>query len=417
MNWSEIILKTLRENPVDAEMKSHRLLIRAGYIKKVAPGIFTYNFLFLKCLRKIEDILREELNRAGCHEILMPMVQPSGLWQESGRWSRLTELLKFKNKNNQDFCLGATHEEVVVDFIRRDIRSYRDLPFWVYQIQTKYRDEIRPRYGLMRCREFVMKDAYSFDLDKEKALHSYRQMKKTYESIFKRFGVEFVVVQADSGDIGGDFSSEFQVLADHGMDQILLCQSCGYGTNLEMGSDDSCPDCGKTLVLRRGIEVGHIFYLGTKYSEPMGLKYLDETGKTRTVEMGCYGIGVTRSLQAVVEQSHDKEGICWPLSLSPFEIHICLLDPEDKTLISWLSDYQKSLQQKGFDFFVDDRKERPGIKFKDADLLGFPLRISLGKRSFDNGEVEFFIRKPREKIKVPLDQAVIRTLDILENVF
>ncbi len=452
MNWSEITLKTLRENPVDAEMESHRLLTRAGYIKKVAPGIFTYSFLFLRSLRKIEDILRDELNKVGCHEILMPMVQPAELWKESGRWPKMTELLKFKNKNNQDFCLGATHEEVVVDFIRKDIKSYRDLPFLVYQIQTKYRDEIRPRYGLMRCREFNMKDAYSFNKDKKGALDSYQKMKKTYESIFKRLGVEFVSVQADSGAIGGELSSEFQVLADHGMDQILLCQNCNYGTNLEMVSspvqvsdkpsngetkplseaameniptgdisqaeqESPCPECGKPLTLKRGIEVGHIFYLGTQYSEPMGLKYLDETGKTQTVEMGCYGIGVTRSLQAVVEQSHDNQGICWPRSLSPFDIHICLLDPEDKELTSWLGDFQKNLLKKGLSFFVDDRQERPGIKFKDADLLGFPLRVTVGKKGFENKEVEFFIRKSKEKIKVPLDQVFSKTPEILERIF
>ena len=612
MNWSEITLKTLRENPADAEMKSHQLLVRAGYIKKVAPGIFTYNSLFLRSLRKIEKILREELAKVDYHEILMPMVQPANLWQESHRWNKMTELLKFKNKNNQDFCLGATHEEVVVDFIRKDIKSYRDLPSLVYQIQTKYRDEIRPRYGLMRCREFIMKDAYSFDCDREKALLSYQKMKKAYKSIFKRLGVEFVVVQGDSGDIGGELSSEFQVVADHGMDQLLLCQKCGYGANQEvvpLGRDsktgtpnfqqnealnedssgdkkqekpseqtnksilektantdsvpamekfstpglrsikelesflkipsaklvktffvkfqdqkklwkqaclllpgdrevnltkvhkllksivveplnetevlkltgarpgscgpvgleiptlmdqglktldsfivganeddyhlknvlpyrdfgkhqkiligdisqarpgDYCPECGHPLNLKKGIEVGHVFYLGTQYSKPMNLKYLDEKGKTKTIEMGCYGIGVTRSLQAVVEQSHDDEGICWPLSLSPFAIHICLLDPGDGAISSWLDGYLKSLEGEGLDFFVDDRRERPGIKFKDADLLGFPLRVTVGKKGFENKEVELFIRKSREKIKVPLDQAVSKTLNTLENVF
>ena len=610
MKWSEVTLKTLRENPSDAEMESHRLLIRGGYIKKVAPGVFTYGFLFLRSLRKMEDILRDELNAVNCHEILMPMVQPSELWKESSRWFKMTELLKFKNKNNHDFCLGATHEEVVVDFIRKDIKSYRDLPSLVYQIQTKYRDEIRPRYGLMRCREFIMKDAYSFNRDKKGALDSYEKMKKAYEFIFKRFGVEFVAVQADSGAIGGDLSMEFQVLANHGMDQILLCQSCGYGANseavplnsnpqkkeifpnrdlekkqsenfsnmsfqknmpedihpntiidpplpmekfstpglrtikdlekflkipasklvktffvkfqdqkkdwqeiclllpgdrdvnlvkvkklLQSPSDveplsdtevlrltgakpgscgpvgitipilmdhslkaldsfivganeddfhlknvlpsrdfgtnrnlslgdisqarekDPCPECGKPLILKRGIEVGHIFYLGTKYSEPMGLKYLDKNGKTKNVEMGCYGIGVTRSLQAVVEQSHDEDGICWPFNLSPFAIHVCLLDPEDETVSSWLDDYQRDLGTKGFDLFVDDRRERPGIKFKDADLLGFPIRVTLGKKGFEKGEVELFIRKSRKKIITPIDQALDKTLEILENIF
>ena len=574
MNWSEIPLKTLRENPADAEMESHRLLVRSGCIKKLAPGIFSYSFLFLRSLRKLENILREELTKVCSHEILMPMVQPAELWQQSGRWSKMTELLKFKNKNNQNFCLGATHEEVIIDFVQKDLESYRDFPINFYQIQTKYRDEIRPRYGLMRCREFIMKDAYSFDIGREQALQSYRKMEQAYRAIFKRLGVEFVVVHAHSGTIGGELSSEFQVLAEHGMDQVLLCQSCGYSANLEVvplvksvqkawtkkpmeklatpglktigdlsqtlkiptsqlvksffvkfqdsqgiwkeailllpghrevnliktrnvlqatsdveplsdeqlfkltgaragscgpvglkipvvmdqalktldgfivganqdgyhfknvvphrdfgqgsqvydGVDisqavdgDSCPECGRSLSLKQGIEVGHIFYLGTRYSEPMGLQFLDEKGQPKNVEMGCFGIGVTRSLQAVVEQSHDTDGICWPLGVSPFDIHVCLLDPEDQRLISWLSDYQRDLEERGFHLFVDDRKKSPGIKFKDADLLGFPLRVVLGKRGFENNELELVVRKSKEKTRTSLDQALCQTLSLMEN--
>ncbi len=574
MKWSQVTLKTLRENPADAEMESHRLFVRSGLIKKIAPGIFSYGFLFLRSIRKFEQILREELAKEGAHEILMPMVQPASLWKESGRWPNMGELLKFKNKNDHDFCLGATHEEVVVDFMRNDIKSYRDLPTNAFQIQTKYRDEIRPRFGLMRGREFIMKDAYSFDIDREGAMISYESMKRAYHEIFKRLGVEYTVVKADSGAIGGDLSNEFQVVAEHGMDHVLLCQDCGYSANSEVaplitpettsvwaeaameefatpglrtiedlstslktpaeelvktffvkfqnqkgkweeatlllpghrevnlikaktilnatsdveplndgevrkltganpgscgpvgvkgaivmdsalkqlnsfvvgankddfhlknvvpGRDfkptidgdisqvengDPCPDCGKTLTAKRGIEVGHIFYLGTKYSEPMGLKFLDEGGKSQPVEMGCYGIGVTRSLQAIIEQSHDEDGMCWPQSVAPFHVHVCLLDPDDESITAWLNVYKSSLEKLGYEIFIDDRKkERPGIKFKDADLLGFPLRVVVGKRGFDNNEVELFVRKTKDKYKVSVDEALSQTKELLEGVF
>ncbi len=570
MKWSEITLKTLRENPADAEMESHRLFVRAGFIKKIAPGIFSYGFLFLRSIRKFENILREELGKTGCHEILMPMVQPASLWQESGRWPKMGELLKFKNKNDHDFCLGATHEEVVVDFVRNDLQSYRDFPTNLYQIQTKYRDEIRPRFGLMRGREFIMKDAYSFDLDRAAALRSYESMKQAYNQIFARLGVEFTMVKADSGAIGGDLSNEFQVVAEQGMDHVLICKNCGYSANSEVaplrstsdetpwsqdllekfatpklrtiedlagalnlqpkqlvktffvkyqdadeswqqaalllpghrevnlikvktllaassdvepltdtevkqltganpgscgpvglsakvvmdqelaslpafvvganeddfhlknvvpGRDfqvnlsgdiaqaqdgDPCPECSKPMIAKRGIEVGHIFYLGQKYSEPMGLKYLDQQGKTQPVEMGCYGIGVTRTLQAVIEQSHDGDGMIWPTSVAPFQVHICLLDPDDEGINQWLSAFQSSLEKAGHDVFVDDRpKERPGIKFKDADLIGLPLRVVVGKRGFENDEVELFVRKTKEKIKVSVEEALSKAHSLL----
>lgn len=573
MKWSQITLKTLRENPADAEMESHRLLVRGGFIRKVAPGIYSYGYLMLRSIRKFESILREELGKAGCQEILMPMVQPAELWKESGRWPKMTELLKFKNKNNHDFCLGATHEEVVVDFVRNDLKSYRDLPANIYQIQTKYRDEIRPRFGLMRGREFVMKDAYSFDRDRDGALQAYAAMKTAYDAIFARLGVEYTVVKADSGAIGGDLSNEFQVIAEHGMDNLLICKNCGYSANVEVapvltqvmetpwtsrsvekfatpgaktiedlsnllkvpaaelvksffvkyqdqkgkwkeatllipghrevnlikaktllqatsdleplsdqeiknltnampgscgpvglktpivmdssltalegfvvganedgfhlknvvpGRDftatvvadisqatdgDPCPECRSELMAKKGIEVGHIFYLGTKYSEPMGLKYLDEAGKSVTVQMGCYGIGVTRSLQAIIEQSHDGDGMAWPKSVAPFHVHICLLDPDDEKAKAWTSEYQAGLEKMGLEVFVDDRAERPGIKFKDADLLGFPLRVVVGKNGLANNEVEVVKRKSKEKLKVSLDDALAQTQTIMESVF
>lgn len=573
MKWSQLTLKTLRENPADAEMESHRLLVRSGFIKKVAPGIYSYGFMMLRSIRKFETILREELAKAGCQEILMPMVQPAELWKESGRWPKMTELLKFKNKNNHDFCLGATHEEVIVDFVRNDLKSYRDLPANIYQIQTKYRDEIRPRFGLMRGREFMMKDAYSFDRDRDGALKAYAAMKSAYDAIFERLGVEYTVVKADSGAIGGDLSNEFQVIAEHGMDNLLICKKCGYSANVEVapvltqvaetpwttqavekfatpgaktiadleklmkvpaaqlvksffvkfqdekgkwkeatllipghrevnlikaksllkatsdleplsdqevlkltnaspgscgpvglktpvimdqalqslsgfivganedgfhlknvvpqrdftvtlqadisqaGEGDPCPECSTGLVAKKGIEVGHIFYLGTKYSEPMNLKYLDEGGKAVAVEMGCYGVGVTRSLQAIIEQSHDADGMAWPKSVTPYHVHICLLDPDDDKARTWTQEYQAGLEKAGIEVFVDDRAERPGIKFKDADLLGFPLRVIVGKNGLANNEVEIFKRKSKEKFKVALSEALAQTKTIMESIF
>jgi prolyl-tRNA synthetase len=562
MKWSETFLFTFKDAPTDAEIVSHQLFMRGGIIKKVAPGIFTYSVIGLRAIRKLENIIREELAKISSQEILMPMVQPRSLWDESGRWPHMGELLKFKNKNDQDFCLGATHEEVVCDYVRKDLKSYRDLPVSLFQIQTKYRDEIRPRFGLMRGREFIMKDAYTFDETKEQAMESYAKMKKAYYSIFKRVGFDFRAVEADTGAIGGNLSHEFQVLSDSGMDKLLVCEKCEYASNEEItpvlskvspkaeapmlmekfatpglktiaalskaleipekdlvktffikfasstsggepqyfallvpgdrevnlikvkkalnmpvdaeictddevfrlskahpGScgpvglsipvvldqalkdrtnfvvganedkfhlrnvcldrdfkasvigditlaqkGDPCPECDGVLTPVRGSEVGHIFYLGQKYSTPMGVQFLNREGVNQIVEMGCYGIGVTRTVQSAIEQAHDKDGMIWPASISPFLVHFCLLD-KDEGLVGTLDTMTAALKKNHFDFFVDDREERPGVKFKDADLLGFPVRVTLGKKAFDNGEVEITFRKTKEQKKVKIGEA------------
>lgn len=574
MKWSESFLFTMKEAPVDAEIISHQLFMRGGIVKKVAPGIFTYTVLGLRSIRKLETIIREELQKINCQEILMPMVQPRSLWDESHRWPMMSELLKFKNKNDQDFCLGATHEEVVSDYVRKDLKSYRDLPVSLFQIQTKYRDEIRPRFGLMRAREFIMKDAYTFDTSKENALKSYEKMRTAYNNIFKRIGFEYRMVEADTGAIGGNLSHEFQVLSDSGMDKLAVCTQCEYSSNEEVtpivlknevpssstdlkvmnkfatpglktiadlaksrgceehelvktffvkfsengktdfyallvpghrevnlikvkkalsrsvepevctedevlrisgarpgscgpvgltipvvmdvalkgrvnmvvganedgfhlenvceGRDykaattadislvmngDICPECSSPLKSVRGSEVGHIFYLGQKYSTPMEVKYLDTAGQFQFAEMGCYGIGVTRTLQAAIEQMHDKDGMIWPASIAPYMVHICLLDKEPK-MVELAEALALGLKERGLDYLIDDREERPGVKFKDADLLGAPLRVTIGKKGFEAGEVELTWRRTKDVQKVPLAQLtaeIIKACDGLLN--
>lgn len=570
MKWSQTHLYTLKEAPADADILSQKLLVRAGFIKKVAPGIYTYGVLGLRAIRKFETIIREELNRVGCQEVLMPMVQPRELWEETSRWSEMGEgLLKFQNRNQHWFCLGATHEEVIVDFVRNDLKSYKDLPRNLYQIQTKYRDEVRPRFGLMRGREFVMKDAYSFDADQPSALKSYDVMYKAYQAIFNRLGLNYRTVQADAGNIGGSQTQEFQLLAEAGEDALLVSDTTDFAANVEVcpaidfetpvksseatkakekfatpglktiadlakalgtpenqlvktlyfsandgsnlkdkdlkpiavclrGSDELNPiklknvlgitnpplmltdeevkqttgaypgSCGpvglkipiyvdtgvehlvnyivganedgfhlknvnhghdyqptKIVDLRmakagdrcpkdpqgrlqsfRGIEVGHVFYLGKKYSEKMKATFLDHQGKANHFEMGCYGIGVTRTVQAAIEQCHDQDGIIWPKSLAPFHVQLCLLDIKDEVTSATCHKIYNSLMESGIEVFLDDRDERPGVKFKDADLLGFPFRLVIGKKNLDQGIVELVHRKTKEVEKIMAEKAV-----------
>lgn len=573
MKWTQSYLFTVKETPADAEIPSHRLLVRGGYIKKLAPGIFTYGPLFVKALRKFENIVRDELNKKGALELLMPMVHPKEIWEETGRWKKMGEgLLKFKNRNQHDFCLGATHEEVITDYVRHDLKSYRDLPVNLYQVQTKFRDEIRPRFGLMRGREFIMKDAYSFDRDYDGAQVSYKKMYEAYNAIFSRLGLDFRVVQADTGQIGGSQSHEFQILAEAGEDSLMVSTESDFAANIEIcpapvdeafnsseaeksreefatpglrtiedlakstgvetknlvktlyfsasddpeklnpvalllrGSDEANPiklknalglanppllltdvevkkltgaapgSCGPVglkipvyvdqalkghknfivgankddfhlknvnfgrdfevkeygdfrlaieglpspdgkgrLKQYRGIEVGHIFYLGTTYSKSMSAQYLNEQGKAVPIEMGCYGIGVTRTVQAAIEQSHDEDGIIWPLSIAPFALHICLLDPDKEDCVQLAEKVYQGLQEKGYEVLLDDRNERPGVKFKDADLLGMPLRLTIGGRGMQNGEVEIVTRSTKQMDKVPVDQTLQQILDRLEK--
>lgn len=579
MRWSQCHIFTLKEAPADAEIVSHKLMVRGGYLKKLAPGIYTYGHLLLRSIKKFETIIRQELDQRGCTEVLMPVVHPAALWEETGRWAEMGDgLLKFQNRNQHWFCLAATHEEAVTDYVRHDLKSYRDLPRNIYQIQTKYRDEIRPRFGLMRCREFIMKDAYSFDADPEGALRSYQRMYDAYKAIFNRLGLDFRIVQADAGNIGGSQTHEFQVLAEAGEDALLVSTDSDFAANVEVapaidaddsdetkgltaeamplmekfatpglktiqqlssaldvpsrrlvktlyfsanegfdpkdkslkpfavllrGSDevnpvkvknllglvnppclltddevkevtgawpgscgpvglnipiyvdqgvtklanfiiganedgyhlknvnigrdfkatkvadlrmakegDRCPSGKGTLKSYRGIEVGHVFYLGTKYSAKMNASFLDKNGKAQLFEMGCYGIGVTRTVQAAIEQCHDADGIIWPTSIAPFHVHLCALDIKNEKVMALVQQLEQQLEGHGIEVLVDDRDERPGVKFKDADLLGMPVRLNIGSRGLEAGEVEVVERNGKTVHKVA-PEAVIQTIQNL----
>ena len=556
MRYSQYFLPTLKETPGDAEVVSHQLMSRAGMIRKVAAGIYDYLPLGLRVIRKVENIVREEMNKAGAIEILMPAVCPADLWEQSGRWQQYgKELLRLKDRKETEFCIGPTHEEVVTEIVRGTVNSYRQLPVNLYQIQTKFRDEVRPRFGLMRGREFIMKDAYSFDATDEGANASYEKMRKAYCRIFERCGLKYRMVEADSGAIGGSFSHEFMVLADTGEDVVISCESCEYSANIEkavvidkgemsqapmnevervvtkgahsvadvsvmldlkpsqivktmlvivddepvavlirgdhelneakvknllgasvvelatpeqiakatggpvgfsgpiglkvplyadnavkymrnMGvggnekdihlegvnlerdfqvkqfadlrnaaDGDTCPHCGGRYSNTRGIEVGHIFKLGTKYSEAMKATFLDADGVAKEIIMGCYGIGIGRTAAAAIEQNHDENGIIWPMPLAPFQVIVTMLNPNDEEVFAAGEKLYQDLLAEGIEVLLDDRDERPGSKFKDADLLGIPLRVNVGARGLKEQSFELQERRAGERVMLPIEGA------------
>ncbi len=568
MRFSQLLIPTLKETPSEAEVVSHQLLLRAGFIRKLSSGIYSYLPLGLAAIRKVERIVREEMNRAGAQELLLPMVQPGDLWQESGRWEKYgPELLRFTDRHGRESCLGPTHEEVITDLIRLNVHSYRELPLNLYQIQTKFRDEIRPRFGLMRGREFIMKDGYSFDATEDGADATYRKMHDAYHRIFSRCGLAFRAVEADTGAIGGSFSHEFMVLADTGEDTIVICKGCEYAANMEKGrcqtptspatppllalkkvetpgkkkvaavteflgispkelvktlvymaedkpvavllrgdhevqtvklanalgvntdnlrladdkeifdatgtpsgylgpigltipmladneltrlhnfaiganeknfhllnanlnrdftpqtiadlrqitSEDRCPTCGGNLELTRGIEVGHIFKLGTKYSEALKASFLDNQGAEQPFIMGCYGIGVSRTVAAAIEQNHDKDGIIFPLPIAPFQVILLNLSPKDEALTSAADELYGHLGNAGIEVLLDDRDERPGSKFKDADLLGIPYRVMVGKSFSEKGVVEIRDRATGATLSLPLAEAGPKLVDLVRD--
>ncbi|HEY5595094.1 MAG TPA: proline--tRNA ligase [Nitrospiria bacterium] len=407
MRYSKLLIPTLREEPGEAEVVSHRLMIRAGMIRKVAAGIYTYLPLGLRVIRKVELIVREEMNRAGAQELLMPMVQPAELWNETGRWGEYgKELLRFKDRGEREFCLGPTHEEVVTDLVRAEIKSYRHLPQILYQIQTKFRDEIRPRFGLMRGREFLMKDAYSFDRDEEGAKASYDKMGRTYHRIFERCGLRFRPVEAESGVIGGTYSQEFMVLAETGEDSLGVCGSCDYAANVEKVSGNTCPSCQGRMTIHRGIEVGHIFMLGTKYSQAMKAVFLDKNGKEAHPVMGCYGIGISRTAAAAIEQNHDAKGILWPLPLAPYQVHVIPVNDQSERVMITSELIYGTLSNLGAEVLIDDRSERPGVKFNDADLIGIPYQIIVGEKNLADGLVELKERRTGKITKVTTEAVI-----------
>lgn len=407
MRYSKLLIPTLREEPGEAEVVSHRLMIRAGMIRKVATGIYTYLPLGLRVIRKVERIVREEMNHAGAQELLMPMVQPAELWHETGRWGEYgKELLRLKDRGGRDFCLGPTHEEVITDLVRAEIKSYRQLPQIFYQIQTKFRDEIRPRFGLMRGREFLMKDAYSFDRDEEGAKSSYEKMYRAYRHIFERCGLKFKPVEADSGLIGGSYSQEFMVLAETGEDSLVACASCDYAANAEKGRTGTCPRCQGKLLTHRGIEVGHIFMLGTKYSKAMKAFFLDQNGKEASSVMGCYGIGIGRTAAAAIEQNHDAKGIIWPTPLAPYQVHVIPVNDQSERVMITSELIYGTLHYSGVEVLLDDRSERPGVKFNDADLIGIPYQIIVGEKNLAEGLVELKDRRTGKIEKVTTEEVI-----------
>ena len=420
MYFSKLFVPTVKEDPSDAELISHKLMVRSGMIKKTAAGIYSWLPIGLKVLKKVEEIVRKNLNNFDAEEILMPMVQPAELWKESGRYGEYgKELLKFDDRSNRGFVLGPTHEEIICEIFRSHPKSYKDLPVNLYQIQTKFRDEIRPRFGVMRSREFLMKDAYSFDIDEKGLVKSYGKMKDAYISIFDEIGLDYRIVKADSGNIGGDVSEEFHILADSGEDLIAVSDSSDFAANVEVLNYDKdpsdlegkkSPDGKGKLKIKRGIEVGHIFQLGQKYSQAMNVGVKDMNGNSIHPFMGCYGIGVSRIVAAAIEQNHDDRGIQWPDKITPFGVNIICLDPESDEIMKVCSEIYSILQKSGFDPLLDDRDIRAGIKFKEHELLGIPYSIIIGPNNFKNTKLEFGIRAQNEKIDMKLDVKIDKSV-------
>jgi prolyl-tRNA synthetase len=409
MKASSYHYKTLKDAPSDTELVSHKLMIRSGMIKPLASGIYSWLPLGLKVLKKIENIIREEMDKGGCLEIYMPMVQPKSLWDETGRSDEYgPELLGFKDRGDREFYLGPTHEEVVTDLARKEINSPKDLPLTFYQIQAKFRDEIRPRFGVMRAREFLMKDGYSFDLSETSMKQTYSKIKQIYIEIFNKLKLDYRIVNADSGSIGGSSSEEFHVLADSGEDLLAFSDESDFACNVELIEEDDVnkipgmdsPDGMGKLDVKKGIEVGHIFQLGSKYSKSMDLKVQDNN-EIKYLEMGCYGIGVSRIIAASIEQSHDEKGIIFNETLSPFNLIIILINQKNDESINLKANYlYEKLKDAGNDVLLDDRDCSPGIKFSDAELIGIPHQLIISKKTIESDGYEVVTRKDLSKKEI-----------------
>ena len=410
MLLSKILLPTLKDAPQEAEVISHKLMLRAGMIRKVASGIYTWLPMGLKVLRKIENIVREEMDASGAQEVFMPMVQPRELWEETKRWDKMgPELLRIKDRHDRDFCLGPTHEEVITDVIRSTVKSYKELPLNIYQIQTKFRDEVRPRYGIMRGREFLMKDSYSFNMDEDSLQETYLTMRDTYKKVLERMDLKYKISAADSGAIGGDSSEEFHILADNGEDTIAVSDTSEFAINTELLLKDGedikslegkpSPDGKGTIQIKKGIEVGHIFKLGEIYADSMKANVLNNEGKASTLFMGCYGIGVSRLVAAAIEQNNDEKGIIWPHSIAPYDINIIAIGyDKNKEIASASNQLYLQLKEMGYEVLLDDRKDGYGTKIKDSELIGIPLNIIIGKQFTENKEVELKSRSGESSI-------------------
>ena len=418
MKASKYPLFTQKNNPSDAEIISHKLMLKAGLIRQQSSGQYSFLPVGYRVLKKIENIIREEMNAIGSAEILMPSVQPSELWEESGRWETYgLELLRLKDRHQRDYCLGPTFEEVITDLVRKDLNSYKQLPINMYQISSKFRDEIRPRFGIMRAREFIMKDAYSFHLNQECLDEWYENYKKAYNKIFTRLQLEYTMVDADSGNIGGSKSNEFHVIADTGEDDLLIDQD-GIGVNYEIAktkynSDDIKKIINENnLVHKKGIEVGHIFKLGDKYSKAMNLSIADVESKICNIEMGCYGIGVSRIIAAAIEQNHDDKGIVWPATIAPFKIVIIEIDGhKNESVRIYSSELYEKLSAKGVEVILDDRNSKLGNKLNDWELIGIPNIAIVGKSEAETKSVTFKKRGQDDKSSLSIEDLIKITSD------
>jgi prolyl-tRNA synthetase len=395
--WTRSFLSTLKEAPEAAESASHRLMLRANMVRMLVAGVYSYLPLGFAVLSKIQKIIREEMNATGAREVLLPGLQPLELWQRTGRDEVMGEtMFRFVDRRGRKLCLGPTHEEVITELAGASVKSYRDLPFVLYQIQTKYRDEVRPRFGIVRSCEFIMKDAYSFDRDAQGLDEIYEKMRLAYERIFTRCGLKFIPIAADSGVMGGHVSHEFMVPAESGEDILYQCKVCGEISASTAAEIDLCPHCRDDMVKITALEVGHIFKLGEKYTQALGVKFLDAQGQQQVVQMGCYGIGVSRLISAVIEQNHDADGIIWPAAVAPYEVAIVPVNVGDEEVRGQAQALHDRLLQEGFDVLLDDRDERAGVKFKDADLLGIPARVTIGKKWQESRKLEVTSRRTKE---------------------
>lgn len=424
MRLSQYFLPTLKETPAEAQITSHRLMLRAGMINQTAAGIYTWLPLGLRVLEKIEKIVCEEQDRIGCHKVLMPTLQPADLWRKSGRYEDYgKEMLRFKDRHEREMLYGPTNEEVITDIVHQYVKSYRHIPQILYQIQWKFRDEIRPRFGVMRGREFLMKDGYSFDLDFESAKKTYERIFESYLRTFARMDLIAIPVRADPGAIGGDMSHEFQIVAPVGestiyydaafenlaSDEMTLANvSKLYAAADEKHDATACPIPSDQLKTARGIEIGHVFYFGTKYSEPLGAKVIGPDGKEIILEMGSYGIGVSRLVAAIIEVYHDDKGISWPESVAPFKVGLLNVKVGDKKAEVIAESLYHSLQNRGIEVLLDDREERAGTKFADMDLIGLPWQIIVGSKAIDQGIVEVKNRRTGEREDLTIEEALNR---------
>ncbi|MDD3087500.1 MAG: proline--tRNA ligase [Candidatus Omnitrophica bacterium] len=399
MFWTKTLIPTLKEVPQEAESVSHQLLLRAGLARMLMAGAYSYLPLGLRVLENIQKIIIEEMNFCSGAQVLLPALQPLELWQRSGRDKDIGEVMfRFNDRRGRKLCLGPTHEEIITELIKNHVSSYKQLPLLLYQIQTKFRDEIRPRFGLIRACEFIMKDAYSFDQDEEGLEKNYRIMYEAYLRIFKRCGLDVLSIEADSGVMGGKVSHEFMVSAKDGEDAVLICPTCKSVMAFKEEADKVCVKCKAHLQKINAIEIGHIFKLGTKYSLALGANFLDAKGNLKPIIMGCYGIGVSRIISAAIEQNHDNDGIIWPKELSPYQVIITALDVTNKDIMEISLSLYEELGALGISVLLDDRDERAGVKFKDADLLGIPLQLIVGKGSLKDGSLELKNRITKEKL-------------------